>query len=231
MKLANVVLAMTISAATLGADTAEDRQLADKLVGRSVRVFQEIQKANDKAIPNELLEKARGLVIMPSVKRAGFIFGGKFGKGVFLAKTDKGWSAPSFVRLEGGSFGAQIGAGETDVILVVMNDEGVRQVAKSGVRLGGDITAAAGPVGRSAEAATTPIPTSGLLAYSRARGLFAGISLEGTTLRSDDDVNAAVYGKDVTQEQILSGTVPSPPVAVPLQRVVARYYRAARAAD
>jgi lipid-binding SYLF domain-containing protein len=218
-----LLLLSAIAAVSFAADHDKDRELAEKLVERSVTVFKEIQDVDDKAIPNEILENADGLIIMPSVKRAGFIFGGKFGKGVFIAKTANGWSAPSFIRLEGGSFGAQIGAAETDLILVIMNKEGVEQVAKTGVQLGGDVTAAAGPVGRTAQASTTPIPATGILSYSRSRGLFAGATVQGTTLRSDDDVNRAVYGPDVKQAEILSGNMKTPAFATSLQSLIAHH--------
>src|SRR3954449_11240893 len=173
-------------------------------------VFTEIQGAKDKAIPDALLSKANGIIIVPGLKRAGFVVGGEYGKGVFVARTARGWSAPSTIRIEGGSFGLQIGAGETDLVMLAMNGEAVKQLMKTGVKIGGDVMAAAGPVGRQAAAATTPIPASGLLAYSRARGVFAGATVNGSTLRSDDDDNAAIYGQRVDQSDILTGKVKTP---------------------
>jgi SH3 domain-containing YSC84-like protein 1 len=189
-------------------------------------VFTEIQGTKDKAIPDTLLGKANGIIIVPALKRAGFVFGGEYGKGVFVARLANGrWSPPSTVRIEGGSFGLQIGAGETDLVMLAMNEDAVKQLMKTGVKIGGDVMAAAGPIGREAGAATTPIPSSGLLAYSRARGVFAGATVNGTTLRSDDDDNAALYGRKIDQSEILSGKVKSPAAAQPLENVLRRYYR------
>src|SRR5437764_8822396 len=164
-------------------------------------VFKEIQGAKDKGIPDTLLNKANGIIIVPGLKRAGFVVGGQYGKGEFVARLPNGrWSAPSTIRIEGGSFGLQIGAGETDLIMLAMNEDAVKQLMKTDVKIGADVMAAAGPVGREAAAATTPIPSSGLLAYSRARGVFAGATIDGSTLRPDNDDNAAVYGRKVDEE-------------------------------
>jgi lipid-binding SYLF domain-containing protein len=190
-------------------------------------VFTEIQGTKDKGVPDALLNKANGIIIVPGLKRAGFVVGGEYGKGVFVARLPNGrWSDPSTIRIEGGSFGLQIGAGETDLIMLAMNEDAMKQLMKTGVKLGGDLMAAAGPLGRDAGAATTPIPSAGLLAYSRARGIFAGATVNGTTLRSDDDDNAAVYGKRVDQSDILTGKVKATDAAKPLQSVLQKYFRA-----
>ena len=195
-------------------------------IRESARVFTEIQGAKDKAIPDALLSKANGIIIVPGLKRAGFVVGGQYGKGVFVARLPNGrWSAPSTVRIEGGSIGLQIGAGETDLIMLAMNEDAVKQLMKTGVKIGGSLMAAAGPVGREAAAATTPIPASGLLAYSRARGVFAGATIDGSTLRSDDDDNAAIYGHLVDQSDILTGKVKPTAAARPLLSALRRYYR------
>jgi SH3 domain-containing YSC84-like protein 1 len=193
----------------------------------AAEVFTEIQGTKDKGVPDALLNKANGIIIVPGLKRAGFVVGGEYGKGVFVARLPNGrWSAPSTIRIEGGSFGLQIGAGETDLIMLAMNEDAVKQLMKTGVKIGGDLMAAAGPLGRDAGAATTPIPSSGLLAYSRARGIFAGATVNGTTLRSDDDDNAAVYGKRVDQSDILTGKVKATDAAQPLLSVLQKYFRA-----
>src|SRR3954453_2230917 len=190
-------------------------------------VFTEIQGAKDNAIPDTLLDKANGIIIVPGLKRAGFVVGGQYGKGVFVARLPQGgWSAPSTIRIEGGSFGLQIGAGETDLVMLAMNEDAVKQLMKVGVKIGGDVMAAAGPIGREAEAATTPIPSAGLLAYSRARGVFAGATINGTTLRSDDGDNTAIYGQRVEQSAILTGKVKPTEAAQPLLTALGRYYRA-----
>ncbi|MFL6450006.1 MAG: lipid-binding SYLF domain-containing protein [Bryobacteraceae bacterium] len=196
-------------------------------IREAARVFTEIQSAKDNSIPDALLEKANGIIIVPGLKRAGFVVGGEYGKGEFVARLPNGrWSAPSTIRIEGGSFGLQIGAGETDLIMLAMNEDAVKQLMKTGVKIGGDVMAAAGPIGRQAAAATTPIPASGLLAYSRARGVFAGATIDGSTLRSDDDDNAVVYGRKVDQDEILSGKVKPTEGAEPLLTALRRYYRA-----
>lgn len=195
-------------------------------IREAANVFQEIQGTKDKGIPDTLLEKANGIIIVPGLKRAGFVVGGEYGKGVFVVRTARGWSAPSTIRIEGGSIGFQIGAGETDLIMLAMNKDAVTQLMKSGVKIGGDIMAAAGPIGRQAEADTTAIPAGGLLSYSRARGVFAGIDLKGTTLRSDDKDNEKIYGHRVDQSDILSGNVRPTPAAQPLLAELRRYFRA-----
>src|SRR3954447_20197839 len=163
-------LAALVTAAALTAAEGKKNEPVER-IREAARVFTEIQNIKEKAIPNQLLEKANGIIIVPGLKRAGFMVGGEYGKGEFVVRTPSGWSAPSTVRIEGGSFGLQIGAGETDLVMLAMNKDAVTQLMKMGVKIGGDVMAAAGPIGRQAEAATTPIPSSGLLAYSRARGI------------------------------------------------------------
>ena len=216
-----VLTSLVILASTgIAADSAAVERLR-----AAADVFQEIQHTPDKGIPDSLLQKANGIIIVPGLKRAGFVFGGEYGKGVFVVRLPDGhWSAPSTVRIEGGSFGAQIGAGETDLVMLAMNQDAVRQLMRVGVKIGGDVMAAAGPVGRKAEAATTPIPAAGLLAYSRARGIFAGATVNGTTLRSDDDDNETLYGKKVTQSDILTGKLKTPTEAQPLMNELQRYF-------
>jgi lipid-binding SYLF domain-containing protein len=193
-------------------------------IAEAARVFTEIQSAPDKGIPDTFLKKAKGIIIVPGLKRAGFVFGGEYGKGVFDARLPSGdWSGPSTIRIEGGSFGLQIGAGETDLVMLAMNEDAVKQLEKTGVKIGADVMAAAGPVGRQAEAATTPIPAAGLLAYSRARGVFAGVTINGSTMRSDDKDNAVIYGRKVEQADILSGKIKPPAAAEPLLIVLRRY--------
>ncbi len=196
-------------------------------IREAARVFNEIQGVKEKGIPDALLSKANGIIIVPGLKRAGFVVGGQYGKGVFVARLPNGrWSAPSTIRIEGGSFGLQIGAGETDLVMLAMNEDAVKQLMKMGVKIGGDVMAAAGPIGREAQAATTPIPASGLLAYSRARGVFAGATINGSTLRSDDDDNAVIYGRRVDQSDILTGKVKPTAAAQPLLSALRRYYLA-----
>jgi lipid-binding SYLF domain-containing protein len=196
-------------------------------ISAAAEVLTDMQGAKDKGVPDALLRRANGIIIVPGLKRAGFVVGGEYGKGVFVARLPNGdWSSPSTVRIEGGSFGLQIGAGETDLIMLAMNDQAVKQLIQIGAKMGGDIMAAAGPLGRNLGASTTPIPASGLLAYSRARGIFAGATVNGTTLRADDRDNEDIYGHRVAQSGILTGKVKVPAAAEPLLTVLQRYSRA-----
>jgi lipid-binding SYLF domain-containing protein len=185
----------------------------EKHIRESAAVLSEIMSAKDRGIPEDLLEKAKCVGIIPNLKRAGFIVGAKYGKGIVTCRTSGGWSAPEIVRIEGGSIGLQIGAGETDVVFLVMNDRGMNRLMEDKFTLGGDASVMAGPVGRSAEAQTDAMMHAEILAYSRSRGIFAGISLEGATLRPDKDDNIALYGANVTPQEILHGRVSPPPGA------------------
>ena len=181
-----------------------------KRVSEAGAVFSEIMGAPDKAIPHEILEKAQCIGIVPNMKRAGFIVGAKYGKGILTCRTGTGWSGPAIIRIEGGSVGLQIGAGETDLVFIVMNKSGQDKLMKDKFTFGGDASAMAGPVGRSAEAQTDALMHAEILSYSRARGVFAGLTLDGSTLRPDDDDNTALYGHAVTQTDILSGGAKTP---------------------
>jgi lipid-binding SYLF domain-containing protein len=169
-------------------------------------------KTSDKGIPEDLLEKAQCIVVIPELKKGGFILGGKYGKGFIDCRhaNGKGWTPPAAIRVEGGSFGLQIGGAEADVVLLVMNEEGAKKLLESKFTLGGDVAVAAGPVGRDSSANTDAKMTAGILSYSRARGAFAGLALEGGTLREDLDDNAELYGSKLTNKEVLAGsTVPA----------------------
>jgi lipid-binding SYLF domain-containing protein len=196
---------------------------AQKRVGVSAEVLREIFHARDKGIPEDLIAKAQCVGIVPSLKRAGFIVGAKYGKGEVVCRTGHGWSAPDTVRIEGGSFGFQIGAGETDLIFIVMNRHGVDDLMKDKFTLGGDASVMAGPLGRSGTAQTDALMRAEILSYSRSHGIFAGVSLEGATLRPDHGDNRELYGRDVTQREILTGRVARPAVARPLYAELDRY--------
>ena len=196
---------------------------AQKRVVTSAEVLSDIFHAKDRGVPEDLIAKAQCVGIVPSLKRAGFIVGAKYGKGVVVCRTNRGWSAPATIRIEGGSFGFQIGAGETDLVFIVMNRHGVRDLMKDKFTLGGDATAMAGPVGRSGEAQTDALMRAEILSYSRAHGIFAGVSLEGSTLRPDNDDNRELYGRYVKQREILTGQVARPAVAQPIYAELSRY--------
>jgi SH3 domain-containing YSC84-like protein 1 len=202
-----------------------------KRVTASAEVLSEILHAKDRGIPEDLIARAQCVGIVPSLKRAGFIVGAKYGKGELVCRTPGGWSAPSTIRIEGGSFGFQIGAGETDLVFIVMNQHGVRDLMKDKFTLGGDATAMAGPVGRSGEAQTDAVMRAEILSYSRAHGIFAGVSLEGSTLRPDNGDNREMYGRDVTQREILTGAVRRPAVAGPIYGELNRYAPVKRASN
>jgi lipid-binding SYLF domain-containing protein len=211
----------------LGSIAAFGQTEAVPRIKEAAAVFEEIMSAPDKGIPVDLIEKAHCLAIIPGVKKGGFIVGAQYGKGIMTCRTGTGWSGPSTIRLEGGSFGAQIGAGETDVVLVVLNERGAQKLMNSEFTLGADAGVMAGPVGRDAAAKTDAYMRAEILSYSRARGLFAGITLNGSTLRSDDKDNAALYGSPVTHRDILTGKVAPPATAKPLYDAFAKYAPAA----
>jgi SH3 domain-containing YSC84-like protein 1 len=219
MKLRVGLLLAFAPAFLLASDKAKDV----KIINESANVFSEIMSTPDKGVPREILEKAQCIGIVPGLKRAGFIVGAKYGKGVLTCRTGHGWSGPSIVRIEGGSVGFQIGAGETDLVFVVQNKSGEDKLMKDKFTIGGDASVMAGPVGRTGEAQTDAMMHAEILSYSRARGVFAGISLDGATLRPDSDDNAALYDRPVTQQEILTGGVRRPPEAKPLYSTIDSY--------
>jgi lipid-binding SYLF domain-containing protein len=188
-------------------------------------VFTEIMGTPDKGIPQELLEDSQCIVIVPGMKKAAFIFGGDYGRGFMLCRqaSSLGWSAPAGVKVEGGSVGFQIGGSETDVIMLVMNKRGAEKLLSSKFTLGADASVAAGPVGRTASADTDAKLQAEILSYSRSRGAFAGISLDGATLRPDEDANDELYGRKLTNEQIVMGKIKSPASGSKLTAELNRY--------
>jgi len=203
----------------------EDEKAAAKRLQESTTVLQEVMDASDKSIPQDLLEKAQCIVIVPGLKKGAFIIGAKFGKG-FLScrgKDNKGWSAPGAVRVEGGSFGFQIGGSEVDVIMLVLNARGAEKLLSSKFTLGADAAVAAGPVGRTSSAETDAAMRAEILTWSRSRGLFAGIALNGATLRQDLDTNAELYGKKVENADIVAGKYTTPVAATPLLEKLTKY--------
>ena len=198
---------------------------AVKRLDAAATVFSEVMGTPDKAIPQQLLDRAACLVVIPGMKGGAFIVGAKYGKG-FLScrqKSGTGWGAPGSVRIEGGSFGLQIGGSETDVIMLVMNESGVQHLLSSKFTLGGDASVAAGPVGRSATAQTDAYMTAEILSWSRSRGVFAGIALNGATLRQDLDDNRELYGKPLENAEIVNGGVTPPKAAEKLLSLLSKY--------
>jgi SH3 domain-containing YSC84-like protein 1 len=228
-RFVSVVLSMTAALLCRAASNEEPQ----KRVRESASVLSEILEAKDKGIPEDLLEKAQCVGIVPNLKRAGFIVGAKYGKGVIVCRQQegRGWSAPSTIRIEGGSVGLQIGAGETDVLFIVNNQRGMDNLMKDKFTIGGDATAMAGPVGRSAEARTDAMMRAEILAYSRSRGVFAGVSLEGATMRPDNEDNWKMYGHETTQREILTGKEHPPASADALYAELNRYAPFKKSAD
>jgi SH3 domain-containing YSC84-like protein 1 len=217
------VLAMAGSMSTVA--LAADREVkVDDRLDASAEALTDMMRASDQGIPQDLIDKAHCVVVVPGMKKAGFIFGGQYGRGFAVCRRHGGvgWSAPAAMRSEGGSFGFQIGASETDVVLLVMNDDGMKHLLSDKFTLGGDASIAAGPIGRDATAQTDAMMHAEILSYSRARGLFAGISLAGATLRPDGDTNRELYGHRTTNREILTGTFKTPVAAVKFEGALNR---------
>ena len=198
------LLLLTAAVPQLSAET--DKQKQEDRLHDAAQVMSEILKMPD-SIPHDLLDKAKCVIVVPSVLKAAFIVGGSYGRGAMICRTGPGftgpWGAPSMMAIEGGSFGFQLGGQATDFVFLVMNGRGAHSILHSKVKLGADISAAAGPVGRTAEADTDAYMRAELLSYSRSRGLFAGVSLEGSTLRPDDGGNEALYGREISAREIV----------------------------
>ena len=214
-----------IAALTLSATLASAASDAPKRLQSAAQALKEVMGIPDKSIPQDLLNKAQCIVIVPDLKKAAFLIGGKYGKGFVSCRKQNGvgWSAPGAVRVEGGSIGFQIGGSEMDVFMLVMSGRGVDRLLGNKFTLGADATVAAGPVGRVAQAETDARMTAEILTWSRARGLFAGVALNGATLREDEDWNTDLYGKPLTNKEIVSGTVAAPKAAATLLNELDRY--------
>jgi lipid-binding SYLF domain-containing protein len=216
-----LALAGSMSTAAIAAD--REVKVADRL-DASADTLMDMMHASDRGIPGDLLDKAKCVVVIPGMKKAGFIFGAKFGSGFAVCRRpgNVGWSAPAAMRVEGGSVGFQIGLSETDVVLLVMNDGGMRHLLSDKFTIGGEATAAAGPIGRDAAAQTDAMMAAEMLSYSRSRGLFAGISLEGATLRPDEGANHELYGRDASNREILTGDFKVPAIAAKFEHSLNR---------
>ena len=215
-----------IIAAILAAAVAAPLRAADsddlKRIAKAAEVLREIHAAPDKDIPNDLWDKAACVVVIPDLKKAAFVFGGEYGRGLISCRRNGSWTAPSFMRLHKGSWGLQLGAQEIDLVLLVMNEKGMDKLLSNKVTLGAEASAAAGPVGRDARAATDAALSAEILSYSRTQGLFAGVNLSGGVLQVDEDDNAELYGKAVTARQVLSGATRAPAEAAPFLTALKR---------
>jgi SH3 domain-containing YSC84-like protein 1 len=212
-----ILLAFAVSPAR--AESANER------LKEATEVLQDLMGTEDKGIPRDLLEKAQCAIIIPGAKKGGFFVGAQYGRGFAICRNAslRGWGAPAAVRMEGGSVGLQIGAAETDIFMLVMNDKGMRHLLESKFTLGGEAGVAAGPVGRDSTARTDAQFQAGILSWSRSRGAFAGLTLSGGTLRNDLDENEELYGKRVTNKEVLTGGVKPTPEAAGLIAALNRF--------
>ena len=191
------------------------REDATDRLDNATNVVHAIMSAPDNGIPEEVLEHAKCMAVVPHMVKGGFVFGGKGGKGVATCRTANGWSAPAFITISGGSWGLQIGVEAVDLVMIIQNEKGMQKLLSSNFQLGADASAAAGPVGRHASAGTDWKLDTEILTYSRAKGAFAGLTLEGASIRQDDDSRHAIYGRKVTTRALLLGKVPAPSAAKP----------------
>jgi lipid-binding SYLF domain-containing protein len=214
-----------VGALTACAAADSDKAKLDGRVAAATAVIDSIMKTPDSAIPDKITSNATCVAVVPGLKKAAFVFGGSYGQGVVTCRTGHGWSAPAFIRVSGGSWGLQLGGQSTDLVLVAVNDKGMQDLLKSKFKIGGDAAAAAGPVGRNAAAATSLNMGAELLTWSRSRGLFAGISLDGTVVDQNGDDTRTFYGTDMPFQQVLGGTTPIPAGAAKrFVGTVARYF-------
>jgi len=228
LMLAAVLVALVVSSGPWVSKAAAPAKSDDdttKRLNAATGVVSDIMGAPDKGVPKDLLDKAACVVIVPSVKKGAFVIGAKYGRGFIVCrnKNGVGWSAPGGVRIEGGSVGLQIGGSTTDVVMLLMNQTAIDKLLSSKFTIGADASAAAGPVGRTASAQTDAQLHAELLTYSRAQGLFAGVSLEGATLRPDDDANKDLYGKPMSNKDVVLGNVQAPPNAAKLLEELNRH--------
>lgn len=202
---------------------ASERTEATETIQKADQAFQQIMNAPDKGIPSELLESAKCVAIIPGELKFAFVLGGQYGRGLAMCRTANGWSAPVFIAVKGGSIGYQAGGTSTDLVLLFMNDDALHHLLSSEFKLGASAAAAAGPVGRHASASTDISMHAEILSYSRSRGIFAGADLNGTVVKSDRPDNQAMYGANVTKQEIVDGKVPKPAAAAPLAAELTRY--------
>ena len=226
-KFLGVLCGFAMLTGMIPARAADMDKLNERLNG-SADVIQEIMATPDKGIPSSILAGAVCVVVIPSYKKGAFVVGAQYGQGVATCKTSRGWSAPVFVKLTGGSVGWQIGGQATDLVLIAMNQKGLQAMLKNKFKIGADAAASAGPVGRNAQAGTDWKLNAEFLTYSRSKGLFAGVSLDGTVLDSNNDDMKLQYGSDLPFSQVLSGSVPVPANARRFVSTVARYFVVAK---
>jgi SH3 domain-containing YSC84-like protein 1 len=224
-----ILATLVVSVASVArAEKDNDRAKELERVQAAGRVLDEIMNTPDKGIPAEVLKSAKCVAVVPSMLKGGFILGARYGKGLATCRTGNGWSAPAPIRVEGGSYGLQIGGEAVDLVMLVMNEQGMNHLLSSKFKIGADASAAAGPVGRDVQAATNVTLKSEILTYSRARGAFAGITLNGAVVKQDEDDIRALYGKQLDFRALLTGRVPPPQETQSFLASVRRNFREAR---
>lgn len=219
---------LCVAGMTASSFAASDNATLDHRLESSRLILNEIMAAPDQGIPSGIMKQATCVAVVPGLKKAAFVVGGQYGQGVVTCRTGHGWSAPAFIRMAGGSFGLQAGGQDTDLVLVAVNDRGMQDLLKSKFKIGADAAASAGPVGRNSQAATNLTLKSELLTYSRSRGLFAGIDLDGTSVSQNSDDTSEYYGAPHSFEEILKGNVLPPDSSKPFVRTVAKYFHDAQ---
>lgn len=210
MKTHLAIAAAALSLCTVANAAGNNNAKLDGRINAAHDVLHELMGTPDKGIPLNIAAKAQCIAVVPGFKKGAFLIGGQYGQGVATCRTGKGWSAPVFIQITGASFGLQAGAQSTDLVLVGVNKRSMDDLLKDKLKLGGDIAASAGPVGRDSQAAITDTANAEFLTYSRSKGLFAGVDLTGDVVNQNSEDTQAYYGKDVTYQKVLSGTVPTP---------------------
>jgi lipid-binding SYLF domain-containing protein len=227
--LKRILIATTLVLLVALTAVASDREDDVTRTDKAAQVFKEIMNAPDRGIPQDLLESAKCIAIIPGDVKFAFIFGGNYGRGLATCRTGHGWSAPMFLAIDGGSVGYQIGGSSTDIVLLFMNDRALQSLLGDKFKLGADASVAAGPVGRSASAGTDLKLNAEILSYSRSKGVFAGVSLNGAVVQADKSGDKAMYGNDVNRHEILDGKVAVPASARALLDEIGGYAQEAKA--
>ena len=227
-RITTILCGLALLSAPLAGLAESDHTKLDERLTSAQGVLNEIMATPDKGIPQTILAGASCVAVIPAYKKGAFVVGAQYGQGVATCRTPHGWSAPVFVKLEGGSFGWQIGGQSTDLVLIAMNQDGLQHMLKNKFKLGADAAASAGPVGRNAQAGTDWKLNAEFLTYSRSKGLFAGLDLDGTVMSQNADDTRAEYGSDIPFDSVLKGNKPVPDNAKAFVRTVAKYFVTAK---
>jgi lipid-binding SYLF domain-containing protein len=227
--LKRILIVTTLGLLVTLTAVASDREDDVSRTQKAAQVFQEIMNTPDQGIPSDLLESAKCIAIIPGDKKFAFVFGGSYGRGLATCRTERGWSAPMFIAVDGGSVGYQIGGSSTDLVMLFMNDHALHSLLSDKFKLGADASIAAGPVGRNAAAGTDLKLNAEILSYSRSKGVFIGVSLNGAVVQADKSGDKAMYGDDVNRHQILDGKVAAPESAQALLHELGGYVHEANA--